>query len=134
MGAGNRRRSRRPGLRFPEAVAVVVADQAPARRKAVARLRVDAELALRVQALVLVEAELVQVRVLRHIERDLHARAAEKAARGTRVDVEAQSREDHGVVFVLARQDVALPAVEAEAAEQRAAARLRDAGDALPPL
>src|SRR5437870_3142922 len=118
-------------LRLAEAIAVVVADQAPARGEAVAGMRIETDLALRLQLLVLVEAELVQVGVLRHVERQLQAAAAEKAARGARVDIEAQSQEHDGVVLALVRKDVALPVVMPQPAEELKADRLREAVDPL---
>src|SRR4051812_39479818 len=70
------------------------------------------------QRLVLVETEVAEMRVLVHVERQLQSRAAEEAARGALIEVEAQSREPDGVVLLLIRQDIALPVVEAHSAQQ----------------
>src|SRR5437868_172296 len=83
------------------------------------------------QLLVLVEADLVEVRVLGDIQRKLEAEAAEEAGRGARVDVQSQPREDDGIVLDLVRQDVSLPVIKSEPAEEFGAVPAGEAVDAL---
>ena len=81
--------------------------------------------------LIPVEAQLVQVRVLVDVDRELQAPAAKPAALHARIDVESQSQEHDGVVLALVRQDVALPVVMPQPAEELEADRLREAVDPL---